>query len=903
MVSLPRATRSPPIGRAREMTALDALIEQVAGGEKRAGALVGPAGIGKTVMLRWARERADEKGFLTAFVRAPQSAGLPPRFPIGELLGGLIDACNARRIVPPEPLRKVVDTLRGKTTAEDYPADLPQIAEAIEQTAQRAPVALFVDDYQWAPTEGVNLLTAALRTIDASMLFAVTVRGELDEVALPESSADLWFTPIEVRLLERPDVERLAAAELNSPVLSDLVDHLEARTLGNALFVVETLRTWTEAGVLTTVGDHLTVADPPRLPTLHTLRDTIRRRLSNLDRLSSDVIAILALLGRDATFEEVRAISGVESSILIDSLARLADSGTVVSEDAPPVYRLMHPLYQSFVSESLGPTRRGDIHQRIYEALQSRSVRVAELAHHAVLALERPVALRDLVERAAGEAESAGSSETAAEWFGHLISLLPEDDAAARAEVLEKQARASINVAPADAVDRFGRALEIVIDPEVRARIYLGRAEARRVLGHFEAAASDLNAAGLPKDPALRFRIQHLSALIHAMQGEPARFIQEVQVMLPSAPDDTMRATLIGQIGVAEIFSGRLVAAAHLLDQASRIAPEMSYGTRILANHGWCLYLLGRYGEAHRVLNEAVTLNVARGDYWNLSTALCHSARLSAREGSFAHAFEHVTRASRIADRVPNRLHKADWQAALADILVEQGSFDEAAKTAELAAPAFLEEFEPQELSNFLMIFAEAQLGAGNVERSEFFLAKAQEHLPESPHWHIGTCRIGVEVMLARNERTNALSAAILGLTLVTEMPFERGRLLLTAARAAAACGDSTTALQWAEEARDAFADLGASHRALEAQTCVDDYTPAQKGRPRSTRPFGVTPRELEVLELVVDGMSTTEIAGSLTLSAATVKKHIENLMSKSGASRRTQLASFLKSIRDHQGR
>ena len=50
-----------------------------------------------------------------------------------------------------------------------------------------------------------------------------------------------------------------------------------------------------------------------------------------------------------------------------------------------------------------------------------------------------------------------------------------------------------------------------------------------------------------------------------------------------------------------------------------------------------------------------------------------------------------------------------------------------------------------------------------------------------------------------------------------------------------------------------------------------------------------LTSREMEVLELIVRGQSNKEIGASLTISEATVKSHINNILSKLGVTDRTQ--------------
>jgi DNA-binding CsgD family transcriptional regulator len=58
---------------------------------------------------------------------------------------------------------------------------------------------------------------------------------------------------------------------------------------------------------------------------------------------------------------------------------------------------------------------------------------------------------------------------------------------------------------------------------------------------------------------------------------------------------------------------------------------------------------------------------------------------------------------------------------------------------------------------------------------------------------------------------------------------------------------------------------------------------------------LGITRRELEILELVAQGMSNREIAGKLFVSENTVKTHCSRAFDKLGAKRRTQAVQLGK--------
>jgi DNA-binding CsgD family transcriptional regulator len=58
---------------------------------------------------------------------------------------------------------------------------------------------------------------------------------------------------------------------------------------------------------------------------------------------------------------------------------------------------------------------------------------------------------------------------------------------------------------------------------------------------------------------------------------------------------------------------------------------------------------------------------------------------------------------------------------------------------------------------------------------------------------------------------------------------------------------------------------------------------------PARVTAFGITPRELEILELMAEGHSTREMAERLFVSENTVKTHTGRLFDKLSARRRTQ--------------
>jgi len=70
-----------------------------------------------------------------------------------------------------------------------------------------------------------------------------------------------------------------------------------------------------------------------------------------------------------------------------------------------------------------------------------------------------------------------------------------------------------------------------------------------------------------------------------------------------------------------------------------------------------------------------------------------------------------------------------------------------------------------------------------------------------------------------------------------------------------------------------------------------EPFVPDQRKREE----LGITPRELEILELITQGLSNREIAEKLFVSENTVKTHSSRVFDKLGAKRRTQAVQLGK--------
>jgi DNA-binding NarL/FixJ family response regulator len=87
--------------------------------------------------------------------------------------------------------------------------------------------------------------------------------------------------------------------------------------------------------------------------------------------------------------------------------------------------------------------------------------------------------------------------------------------------------------------------------------------------------------------------------------------------------------------------------------------------------------------------------------------------------------------------------------------------------------------------------------------------------------------------------------------------------------------------------------ELGAAVRKVAAGETVFDPQVEQKSALKGEREAALTPRELEVLQMIVDGKSNKEIAVVLDLSANTVAVHRANIMNTLGIHKTAELVVY----------
>lgn len=87
--------------------------------------------------------------------------------------------------------------------------------------------------------------------------------------------------------------------------------------------------------------------------------------------------------------------------------------------------------------------------------------------------------------------------------------------------------------------------------------------------------------------------------------------------------------------------------------------------------------------------------------------------------------------------------------------------------------------------------------------------------------------------------------------------------------------------------------ELGSAIRRVAAGETVLDPSLSKRGGLKGERDYGLTTRELEILQFIVDGKSNKEIASTLNLSANTIAVHRSNIMDALGIHKTAELVVY----------
>jgi DNA-binding CsgD family transcriptional regulator/tetratricopeptide (TPR) repeat protein len=857
-------TRVTLLERSTQLDALSRHLREAAAGRGRLVLIGGEAGVGKSALVDafCTGVPANAQVLRTSCDALSTPGPFGPLLDIGPALG-----IDTMRLFTRNPRRDelfytVLNTLRSRSDT----------------------TVIVGEDAHWSDEATIDLLRFLSRRIGAlRLLFLVTYRD--DEIGSSHPLQRLLGD-----LASAADVYRLTLAPLSLDAVRTLAGDsghdpaaLYRRSGGNPFYLTEVL-----------------ASDDAELPP--TVSDAVLARAARLSPEARAALDVAAVIGSVIDEDVLLRVAGP----VIDALEECMAGGLLRPYGDRLAFR--HEIGRDAVLATITAPRRRLLHQRVLAALLASAETAsdyARLAHHAEAAGEIE-AIRTYGLAAARQAAAAYAHREAAAQYARVLRVSDDLDLAEQARLFEQHAEACYlsgqgeaavrsRLAAIERWQRLGCARREGDNDRWLSRLlwFQGRNDDARQAATWAIALLE----PLPPGRELAMAYSNMAQL-KMLNWDVPDAIEWGERAITLAKELNEIETLVHaltNVGTARGITGDPDGFAQLAE-AQRLAAEHGYidhAGRALTNTVWTHLELFHFAAVDGSLGTALDY-LAEFDLDNYRWYLI-AARAIVRSyrGDWDGALEDVDLA--LAAPAPSPLTRIVALTVRGQILARRGDpsaqlfLDEALELAEQTG-------EMQRLGRVRLARSDAAWFAGDLPRA---LAEADALLPLAHRF--GTSWIRGEVAFCRR-RAGAAGVAMEG---VAE-PF--ARMLDGDWQAAAAAwkqlgcrfeyayaltqtGDEASI----REAEEIFTALDARPAVTMARSALRRIGVHSASRgPRATtlaNPAGLTAREMDVLELLTQGLSNASIAERLFISRKTAGHHVSAILSKLGVETRTAAA------------
>ena len=933
-------------------------LAEARAGDGRLLLLAGEAGIGKTRLLGAIERRASGMGFRAIRGRtSPEDVAVAaaPFLDLGRAMSradpfAVVGAEVAARLVHIEPGRQGDGRRRRRLL----------VLDVVELLASIAAVPTFValENLTYADDLSLEILAGfAHRLRGLPLLVVATYRSDelYPRVPMREWRARL----LNERLAEEVRLRRLSLEEtalmasqildVDGPAPSDVVAAIFERTNGIPLHVEELL------GVLLEIDrpgrDAIRAADVP-----DTLQEAVHQRVRGLSRLARDLVLAASVMGHAFDPELLAALCGQPIERVWTALEELLSHFFLVASDVPGRYDFRHALIQEAIYQQLSVPEKARLHDRVVKLMAERGdVSDAVLSHHYERAGRRDEAYRTAL-AGARTAAAISSHREAFELYRRALRNVPGDlpplDHARALSEFAAAAAASDNNVTASAAFTSAREQYLAAGAVGEAAALLGPLVAvRHLLGDSLDVRTDLLRRGLeelhdaPADPETRRIRGRLLASLGATYMYDLRIeeslihAREAQELAVAGNDEPTELHALVTLGHDLVFAGRMPEGWDLYEssvrraRASQLEAEAARGYRLLASDasevvdyerserwfregieyaerverwndrhymaahlGLVLWATGRWSEALQVTERA--LADGRGGVTTRITALYVMGYVTLGRGDWGRAKELLGESLELGQPMGELLRTSLSLWGLAETALLAGEPSLAGELCERGRAASQPVADAALLFPFLVTGTRAHLAMGDPGGAVRWVDLIE---PELRRRSIPGTLSAIDharglILLAGGSTGRAresLEAAVRGWDTSSRVwESTWGRLDL------AACLLRTNrpaeAISLVEEVRSIADRLGSQPLAARASELLREA----RARHPSDEPWHpLTAREFEVARLIAAGQTNAQIAASLFIAPKTASAHVEHILAKLGASRRSEIAVWASAI------
>jgi predicted ATPase len=302
---------------------------------------------------------------------------------------------------------------------------------AISALAGIHPLALFIDDVQWADDDTLRLLRYVVRSdADRPVFLFLTIRP--DEFGSVTEAVNFVADMERMGLVRRLRLGRFSSVEtaellkrvLGGPVEAGASSAMHAQSEGVPFIVEELARAHREAGTLQQIDGEWRLGRNAARLVPSAVRTLIDRRAARLPAGARAALGDAAILGRSFSLRDLRAIRvrvgngemaaepgtergpGDGADPLADDLAPAVRAGLLLPQEpgTPADYTFTHEQVRQFAANQLSAARRRQVHAAVVDLLleggEPAPAGLPMLAQHALAAGDTERAARFSIDAA-----------------------------------------------------------------------------------------------------------------------------------------------------------------------------------------------------------------------------------------------------------------------------------------------------------------------------------------------------------------------------------------------------------------------------------------------------------------------------------------------------------------------
>lgn len=309
------------IGRMSERKLLQEIFANARNGHSKMVLISGESGMGKTLL---AEEALAASQFLRLTGRSNEEID-PPYAPIAQAIRYYFRQHRDDSFADQQH-REYLSLLLPELGSPPESPDRERLVEAICQTfayfAGQQPLAIFLDDLQWADDATLDLLPDISERLQHSQIvFLGTYRSD----ELPRGHRLRWvrnelrrrhhLEEIHLDPLSQKDSTALMALQLDSEIHPQLAKTIFDQTEGVPLFIVELAIALESSGALRKTANGLALRNGYHIPLPESIRDAILIRLDGLSQPARDLLECAAMYGMSFSIDMLIELAGDETGL------------------------------------------------------------------------------------------------------------------------------------------------------------------------------------------------------------------------------------------------------------------------------------------------------------------------------------------------------------------------------------------------------------------------------------------------------------------------------------------------------------------------------------------------------------------------------------------------------------